>query len=181
MTELKEISKKVLLLGDPSVGKTSLIRKFVYDKFDDKYISTLGTKVSRKRIYMIHPNNSDIKFELNLMIWDMMGQKEYRLFHQTAYQGAMGALIVCDTTRHETLENLPNWIEGLYNVTNKIPIVLIGNKMDLSSIRKFELEDLKNINNGSNMLALLTSAKTGENVETAFQSLGERIIYEQNL
>ena len=60
MPEVISIAKKVLLLGDPSVGKTSLIRKYVYDKFDDKYISTLGTKISQKRIILPHPEK-DVK------------------------------------------------------------------------------------------------------------------------
>ncbi|MCK5562290.1 MAG: GTP-binding protein, partial [Thermoplasmata archaeon] len=83
MTEMMTLSKKILLLGDPAVGKTSLIRKFVYDIFDDNYISTLGAKVTRKSLYYNHPTQ-EIKIEMKLMIWDMMGQKEYGLIHQSA-------------------------------------------------------------------------------------------------
>ena len=100
MAETLQLSKKVLLLGDPSVGKTSLIRKFVHNMFNDKYISTLGTKVSSKRLIFKHPTQDQI-FELKLMIWDVMGQKEYAMLHRSAYQGAQGALLVCDITRNE--------------------------------------------------------------------------------
>jgi small GTP-binding protein len=175
MTELMNLSKKILLLGDPAVGKTSLIRKFVYDIFDDNYISTLGAKVSRKSVYLNHPT-MDKKIELKLMIWDVMGQKEYDLIHKSAYQGAQGALIVADLTRKETLDNVDNWITGLFNVTGQIPIVLLGNKNDLEEQHQFKFEDLKNTVSTFAAPVFYTSARTGENVEASFKILGESLI-----
>ena len=178
MTEMISYSKKILLLGDPSVGKTSLIKKFVYDKFDDNYISTLGTKVTHKQVFIDDPEK-EVKYQINFLIWDMMGQKEYRLFHSVAYQGAMGAIIVSDITRHETLDNIPDWISSLFKVTGDIPLVLIGNKNDLLSKKQFEFLDLKVSGDLFNASVFLTSAKTGLNVEKAFLALGEGIIQHQ--
>jgi len=175
MSDILTLSKKVLLLGDPAVGKTSLIRKFVYDMFDDKYISTLGTKISRKRLEYNHPNNFG-KIELKLMIWDVMGQKEYEMVHQSAYLGGQGALIICDLTRHQTLENTENWISSLYTVTGEIPIVIIGNKCDLTNQKQIELNDIEQRAKTFNVPIFLASAKTGENVEISFRTLGERIV-----
>ena len=175
MSESLQLSKKVVLLGDTGVGKTSMIRKFVYDVFEDKYISTLGTKVSSKLIIINHPTK-DILIEMKFMIWDLMGEKEYQMFQQSAYMGAQGALIVCDVTRRETLNELPNWIRNLFDVTGEIPIILVGNKNDLSTQKQIEHDDLKEIAGTFEVPAFLSSAKTGENVENAFKILGENIV-----
>ena len=180
MSDIISIAKKALLLGDPSVGKTSLIRKYVYDKFDDKYISTLGTKISQKRIILQHPEK-EVKIDLNMMIWDMMGQKEFQMFHQTAYHGAQGALIVSDLTRRETLDNLTYWVSSLFNVTSEIPLVFIGNKNDLLEKLQFNEDDLTNVAMAFNAPTFLTSARTGENVEESFITLGKGIIQHQKI
>jgi small GTP-binding protein len=175
MDEKVELSKKIVLIGNPGVGKTSMIRKFVHDIFDDKYISTLGTKVSNKTVEIVHPH-TNIKMSLNLLIWDVMGEKEYELFHQIAYRGAQGAFIVSDLTRKETLDILPNWVSGLFKSAGEIPIVFIGNKNDLIDQKQFEIEDLAKIASTFNSPSFFTSAKTGENVEKAFKILSENIM-----
>jgi small GTP-binding protein len=175
MSELTQISKKIVLLGDQGVGKTSMIKKYVYDIFDDKYISTLGTKVTTKSV-KIEDKTKDRTVEIKLLIWDMMGQKEYEMFHHSAYTGSQGALIVCDITRKETLENLPDWITGLFNATNQIPIVVIGNKNDLEDQKQFGLDEMTTIANTFDVPLYLTSAKTGENIEIAFMKLCEKIL-----
>jgi small GTP-binding protein len=175
MLELVNLSKKVLLLGDPSVGKTSLIRKFVYDIFNDNYISTLGAKVSRKGLIFNYPAK-DLKIDIKLMIWDVMGQKEYAMLHRSAYLGSQGALIICDITRKETLDNISNWITELFNVVGQIPLVAIGNKYDLIGQKQFEIQDLEKLVKTFNAPTLQASAKTGENVEFAFKTLSENMV-----
>jgi small GTP-binding protein len=175
MPDSIQLSKKVVLLGDPAVGKTSMIQKFVHNIFDDKYISTLGTKVSSKVINVQHPSKEAL-VEMKFMIWDVMGQKDYEMFHRSAYSGAQGALIVCDITRSETLENLPEWVSNLFSVTNQVPIVLIGNKIDLAHQKDFDFDNFAKLAGTFGSASFFTSAKTGENIEKVFDTLAQDII-----
>jgi small GTP-binding protein len=175
MSDLRRISKKIVLLGDPGVGKTSMIRRFVYDIFDDKYITTLGMKVTKKQLVINHPIDH-LDMELTLMIWDLMGQKEYQFLHKSTYRGTDGAIIVCDFTRKDTLDNIPEWVTNLFNVTGNIPIVIIGNKNDLNGRKKFSFEEISELAKVCKATVFMTSAKTGENVELVFSKLSEDLI-----
>jgi GTPase SAR1 family protein len=81
----KKLMKKICLLGDGAVGKTSLIRKFVFDSFDDKYIMTFGTKVSKKDVTMVREGQ---EFNMTFLIWDILGQRVHNTIHSAYYQGA---------------------------------------------------------------------------------------------
>jgi small GTP-binding protein len=113
------------------------------------------------------------------MIWDIMGQKEYKLIHETAYQGSKGAIIVCDMTRKETLHNLSTWVTSLFNVTQTLPMVFVANKNDLVDQKQFTKEDLKEIALPYHAPYYRSSAKTGENVEDLFKELGIMMLREQ--
>jgi small GTP-binding protein len=173
----KRISKKIVLLGDPGVGKTSMIRRFVYDIFDDKYITTLGMKVTKKMIKIDKFGNAS-NLNLTLMIWDLMGQKEYQYLHKSTYKGTDGAIIVCDITRKQTLDNIPEWVSNLFNITGNIPVVLIGNKCDLSDKSEFRFQELQDLGKVCKATSYLTSAKFGDNVEKVFNELGIKILNE---
>ena len=161
----RQFVKKICLLGDGEVGKTSLIRRYVLDIFDDQYIQTFGAKVSKKVLELEEVN-------LTLMIWDVLGQKTQKALHSTYYAGANGALLVCDMTRPETLSHLENWAADLREVAGDIPIIVVGNKSDLEMhMDRLELERLAG---GLGATAVLTSALTGENVQEAFERLGRR-------
>ena len=160
----RQFVKKICLLGDGEVGKTSLIRRYVLDQFDDQYIQTFGAKVSKKVLELEDVN-------LTLMIWDVLGQKTKKELHNTYYLGANGVLLVCDMTRPETLEHLENWAADLFEVSGKIPILILGNKCDLEMT--IDLQDLKAFADKLGCKYMLTSAKTGQNVQEAFQALGE--------
>jgi small GTP-binding protein len=175
MADSKQLSKKIVLLGDPSVGKTSVVRKFVLDMFDDKYISTLGTKVSKKQI-VYEFLFKDKKINLTLLIWDVMGQRDFARFHQVAFTGCKGALVVSDITRYETIENLSYWQKSLYKSAGEIPIVFIGNKNDLSRFHKSGIDKFYELTHQLDFPSFLTSAKTGENVGEAFYLLGENML-----
>jgi len=175
MQNFFKISKKIVLLGDPAVGKTSMVRKFVYNEFDDKYISTLGTKISKKTIaYPQFMNKMDI--DLTFIIWDVMGQNEYKIFHESACDGSRGAIIVSDLTRKTTILNWSFWKSSLFNTVGMVPIILIGNKNDLFKGHDEELSIMKGISKKFSLPLFLTSAKTGENVEQVFYKLGEEIL-----
>ncbi|MCI4371528.1 MAG: GTP-binding protein [Thermoplasmata archaeon] len=173
--EVKRMKVKVCLIGEAAVGKTSLIRRFVLDNFDDKYIQTLGTKVSKKELVSSSPDGSG-ELKVDMTIWDIMGQKGFReLLKEAYFYGARGILAVCDVTRRKTLDDLDDWIEGVYSVTGKIPIEFLGNKIDLKDQRQISEDEMTQAARAYDSPFHFTSAKAGVNVETAFQSLAERV------
>lgn len=175
MEDTKEILKKVCLLGDAAVGKTSLIRRYVFDKFDDKYLATIGTKVTQKILSMSHPKlSSEIK--LVLLLWDILGQKDYQSLHPLYYRGAEGGVVVCDLTRRETLSSVGKWVHNFYNIVGEVPLIFIANKSDLRRERAFGLEELREETANFNGLHFITSAKTGENVNRSFYRLGDMLL-----
>jgi small GTP-binding protein len=170
MPESKRMKVKICLVGEAAVGKTSLIRRFVHEDFDDKYIQTLGTKVSKKEITIPAPGGGEIRVDVT--VWDIMGQKGFReLLKEAYFYGAKGILAVCDATRKSTLEDLDDWIEGVYSVTGKIPIEILANKVDLKDKVELKAEDLEKFGKAYGSPFHFTSAKTGENVEAAFRNL----------
>lgn len=166
----EEIKTKICLVGDNNVGKTSLIRRFVLDTFDDKYTSTIGTKVTKKEVTVKKENGREIN--LSMLIWDIMGQKGFReLLRESYFYGAEAALCVCDITNKESLEELKYWIKSMESITGHIPMVFIGNKGDLTDQAVVTRQDIEKIATSYGSPAIVTSAKTGENVETAFMRL----------
>ncbi len=168
------VKRKILLLGDGAVGKTSLIRRFVVDKFSDEYITTIGTKVTKKDLRIESPGKIT---DLTFIIWDILGQKGYKGIQESSFQGAKGALLVYDVSRPETAESLQEyWIPNLLSVTDSIPIVLVGNKVDLASSRREAQEALDDIKEILQVSGYLSSAKTGQNVETGFLELAKAML-----
>ncbi len=176
---IKQFSGKICLIGDGQVGKTSLISRYVYDIFDDKYIITIGTKISRRKIIMDYPE-SDIQVEMNAMIWDIMGQKVFGcLLHEAYFKGARGIIAVCNLTNKESLTSLNDWVNSVYKVVGKIPIIILANKSDLKDEIQINHGEIKNTAAGFNAPYLYTSAKTGENVENAFLTIGRKVAKNQ--
>ena len=166
-----DIKKKIALLGDPAVGKTSLIRRYVIDRYDDKYISTLGTKVTKK---MIEFNRDGGKTELTLIIWDVLGQREFRKIQDAAFEGAKGALVVFDVSRDETFDGIEYWVEGIRRISGDIPLIILGNKIDL--VESFDASNAEAMAEYYGTKFFNTSAKTGLNVERAFLELGQLLL-----
>lgn len=157
--EMKTYQKKVCLIGDFAVGKTSLIRRFVEGIFDEKYLTTVGVVVSRKSLILED-------YSLKLLIWDLAGGRD---FAQPAYlTGVAGALLVCDLTRASTLAFLRSYAQQIRDVNPQAMLVLLGNKADLTDERAITDEQLQAISAELNAPALATSAKSGENVDKAF-------------
>jgi len=161
--KMADYIRKIVMLGNPAVGKTSLVRKYVDNMFDEKYLSTIGAHPTKKEIVL----GGD---KIILMIWDLAGQNF--ALHSAYYSGAAGALLVCDFTRKETADSLLTWRSALLAKFKDIPILVLANKADLPN-HEFELEDLKM--KGFDVMS--TSAKTGENVEKAFAQLTGMIIH----
>jgi small GTP-binding protein len=177
MLETTPYKFKLCLVGDHAVGKTSLIRKYVFNEYSDGYISTLGTKVTKKKISIQHPKTKE-PVDIDLMIWDIMGQKGFRqLLHEAYFFGTQGIVAVCDNTRESTLPGLESWIKGVHGITQEIPTVFLGNKCDLIDLQEIGMNELKSFSSGyESPGAYLTSAKTGFNVDSAFSILSGRIL-----
>lgn len=165
---MKVVQKKVCLLGDFAVGKTSLVRRFVEGRFEDKYLSTIGVKVSRKTL-------ERETSRLNLLIWDLVGGNEFSRSETGYLLGTAGALIVCDLTRFDTLKALKRYTKQVRAVNPHVAIVFLGNKVDLSEEQVIDEATLTAVTLELNAPFLLTSAKTNENVEAAFIQLADLI------
>lgn len=170
------IKRNIVLIGDASVGKTSLVRRFVIDEFSDKYITTIGLKVTKKEMDI---GPEDNQTHMVLMIWDIIGQKGYKYTQSMSFKGVNGALVVADLTRKDTLDSLLGyWIPLIIKMAGPVPFIFLGNKADLKDEAQFGLEEIKAVAQqsesfGSTNECFLTSAKTGENVEEAFTSMAK--------
>ncbi len=178
VSELEKVKAKVCLVGEAAVGKTSLIRRYVLNDFDDKYITTLGAKVSKKEMEFDVPNNG-IRVGMDMTIWDIMGEKGFRdLVKEAFFVGTRGILAVCDITRYGTLKELDDWVQSVFKVAGSIPVIFAVNKVDLKDevLLMYGDTELDQASRAFDAHYLYTSAKTGENVEEAFRMLGERIV-----
>lgn len=173
----RKIKSKICLVGENAVGKTSLIKRFVLDIFDDSYLSTLGTKVS-KRSSVLEIEGQAISSDL--IIWDIMGQSSFRTLLREAYfHGANGVMAVCDLTRSETLPALDDWIAEMRGVTGDLPIVFLANKEDLKDQIVISERELSEEASRYACPYFYTSAKTGSNVTGAFERIATLAITRQ--
>jgi small GTP-binding protein len=167
------LSKKVCLLGDFAVGKTSLVRRFVYDRFDDRYITTIGVKVSRKTVAVVRAYGI---VELTMMLWDLAGSEEFDRVRASYLRGSAGAVLVCDLTRPETLDSLRAYQEDLFSINPEAQLVLAANKRDLTEQQRLSTAQIEAFAAELNIPHTLTSAKTGDEVEQLFRQLGDLMV-----
>ena len=170
------ITKKICLLGDFNVGKTSLVRRFVEDKFSDRYLSTVGVKVSRKSV------NVKTDTELNqvdLLVWDLEGNTKFKSITPSYLKGASGSIIVADLTRSSTFKNLNQHIKLFLEVNPQGAIIIALNKADLIPQEKLEqLVENYQAHNFEHIVSIYTtSAKTGDRVEGMFDELATVVTY----
>ena len=172
------IAKKICIIGDFSVGKTSLIRRFVDREFSDQYLSTVGAKISCKVVKLPVTKSKNEKI-IKLLIWDVEGKTKFKSIAPAYLQGAKGGIIVADLSRQETIDHIQEHIELISSINPKgVSLILALNKSD--TIDKQELEKLSKINliTGSDKVigTYMTSAKTGKNVDEIFQNLAGNMI-----
>jgi small GTP-binding protein len=179
MPEEENLALKICLLGDSAVGKTSLIQKYTHDAFNDQYMTTMGTKVTKKNI-SIHIPEYNKKFNITFSIYDIMGDGNLLgTLNQADLRDLDGAFLVCDVTRPKTLENLIFWVDSLYKeCPGNIPLLCMANKGDLTGGYMFDFGDIPGFEGVFGAPWLLTSAKTGNNVGEAFRILSKKMIKE---
>ncbi|MGB0385338.1 MAG: GTP-binding protein [Ardenticatenaceae bacterium] len=163
------IQKKICILGDEGVGKTSLIRHCVEGRFDPKYKRTIGVHISRKT--QVRPT-----YTMNMLLWDLEGGEGFKKVQLDYLRGATGALIVCDLTRRDTLAAFERFARQLRALNPNMPIVLIGNKVDLATQRAISGTKLEALSKTLGAPYVLTSAKTGTQVDDAFEVLSNLIM-----
>ncbi|MFQ6012639.1 MAG: Rab family GTPase [Thermoplasmata archaeon] len=169
---------KVCLVGEAAVGKTSLIRRYVLDEFDDRYITTLGAKISKKELQLPTPGEAGV-VQVDMLIWDIMGERHVRnLLREAFFLGTQGIVAVCDLLRHSSLRALDEWVEAVFNAAGPVPVVYAINKADLrdEAVMLVGEREVDGYASAFDSPYYFTSAKTGENVEPVFYTLGEKII-----
>ena len=159
---------KITLLGEKNVGKTSLVYRFIENKFRENYKATLGVNLLKKDI--------NINGGVSAQIWDLGGQESFKSLRKLYLEGANGGLVIFDLTDRNSFDKLNEWIDSFKSARGEQPLLLIGNKSDLENQIKITDKEASQYAKNNNMDIILTSAKTGKNVEEAFIKLTKRIL-----
>lgn len=161
---------KLVLFGNVSVGKTSLIDRFVNDKFESDYTSTLGYNVFEKSLTVDEIN-------ISFIIFDIGGQEQFAELRKKYATGAKAALLVYDITNKDSFNNIENWHTDLMEFTDKASFILVGNKVDLSDERQVEKEEGMDLSDKLKADGFFeTSAKNSIDVDSAFLKLAEILV-----
>ena len=169
------VKRKICLLGAFAVGKTSLVQRFVDNRFSDKYLTTVGVSVSQKLMPPICSGPLDRTIQHAFLIWDIAGLEKFDSVAMNYFRGASGALAVGDVTRGDTAAALKFICDKFFSVNPNAALVTIGNKIDLSSNSGNDVPDLSRLASDYGSELILTSAKTGQRVADAFQLLSRVI------
>ena len=159
---------KVLLLGDSTVGKTCLLLKYTDKIFKEEHMMTIGLDYRLKRMKL--KNWKEVK----LQIWDTAGQDRFRSITKNFYKGTHGIILIYDVTNEKTFENAKSWVEQIHEeISDKVVIYLVGNKIDMEEERKVSTEEGKKLAEELGIPFFETSAKTGENIDNIFDNIVE--------
>lgn len=167
---MKNFIFKILIIGNASVGKTSLLRRYVNGMFDESSIMTVG--VDFYTTELAYDNARCL-----LQLWDLGGQERFRYLLENFVMGARGALLLFDLTRMPKIGDILEWVNIARLHDLNLPILLVGTKSDLEDIIAVDDESALHLKNTFNMVDYIkTSAKTGSNVEEAFEILIKRLV-----
>jgi len=168
--------RKVVMIGAGGSGKTALVNRFLTQKFSEQYIVTIGSQFAVKTVTVDGFNGRTVV--VKLLVWDLAGQERFDFIRSSYYKGSKGALLVYDTTRKSTWAELPKWINETESALGqRIPIILLANKIDLVNERVITTEMGQAFKEENGLVAYLeTSALSGLNVEEAFSLLGRASI-----
>ncbi len=165
------IQRKICLLGDFAVGKTSLVRRFVYNKFESDYQATIGVNISRKEIYL----DDSGKRKAGFVLWDLAGGETFTQMEESYYRGGAGAVLVADATRQDTFGLLNTYATTFTQINPGASLVIMFNKGDLlPDITEVELT-MREISARWGAPCFVTSALTGACVEQAFRELAQLV------
>lgn len=162
------LQKKICMVGAFATGKTSLVAKYVYSMFSEKYQTTVGVKIDRKTL-MVEDK------ELSLILWDLYGEDEFQKLRTSYLRGSSGYLLVVDGTRKSTLQTALDLQKRVEESIGKVPFILVLNKWDLQDEWEIDSESIEDIKN-KGWTTMETSAKTGLNVEEIFHILALKIL-----
>ena len=163
------VKAKVCLLGGRGVGKTALVRRYLLDEFDDGYVATLGTKVSKRAQAVDLPGTGTVLVDMTL--WDAMGAESMReTLADIVLGGAEGVLAVCDVTDDGSVAPMASWMELMPRLVKGVPVQILVNKFDLGR-REEVVREALNTGRRHSAPCYLTSARTGDNVAAAFEDL----------
>ena len=171
-----DYSVQLLIIGDSSVGKTSILTRFSNGTFKEDYIATVGLD------YYSKTENYNEK-TIYIKIWDTAGQERYKALTQGFFRNAQGVMVVYDVTNPESFENLKYWISSIQkNTANSkvpIPVIILGNKIDVED-REVKNEDAEKYAEENKYKYFETSAKTGEGIDDAVRELVNQVLVNLN-
>ena len=162
---------KIVILGDTSVGKTCFFNRYVDNTFEEKTLGTIGIEYRLKNVQL--ENGSTIK----LQIWDTAGQERFNSISKTYYRGAHAIVLLFSVVDKKSFGNAQKWLSQIKEEVNeKVPIILVGNKIDLVDEREIPDYEGKELADEFNINYFECSAKTGENINLAFEDLIKKMV-----
>jgi len=178
--DLELVKMKVCMVGEAAVGKTSLVRRFVLDIFNEAYAATLGARVTKREL---HFQGLEIPkhVRVDMTLWDIMGERFVRDELRESYLlGAQAVIAVADVARPSTLDALETWIDWVRNAVGDVPVVYAVNKIDLlpELMKRPNDEEIEQTFGMKDVMWFYTSAKTGQGVEGVFTAVAKQVLAE---
>ena len=165
-----DLTLKLLVVGDSSVGKTNFVMRLTNNEFSKNYMTTSG----------IDLKTTDIEIKnkkIHIQLWDTAGQEKYKAITKNLFLKVMGALIIYDITNEASYNNLKSWVKLIKEECGKhMQLIILGNKSDLNDERKISKDEAINYAKEQNIEYIETSSKTGENVKKAVTMICESIL-----